>query len=362
MSKQPAAGPSTPLIRLSIHSSILSHLATELSFLQTLILRARDQHRTQLFLRRMYEVLRIGKVLLRYVKESNVESVPAEWEKKRRRGERLIGIMIKSVYTAQRYTSQIIELHHFLPLQTTVLSIYSRLFTITITIANGLSLDIEEIIASGGNTSNHHSRMKKRKIPGNSTRMDEDAKTILGISSEMKMDIDMDGNIELGEKIQRSSFIVPMSASSISNTSPLKTKPVKLESSVNSLPSDLGRKSASRDVRVSSVDISRPIKRTTQNAIINTPEKVTVRPRPPSLAPEISYEEQSKTQKRPVKVEPTIAQSPVPIPTFTKTAPSTGDLPTIKPKSKKLKSKSAEEESKAKKKKRKDAMDDIFGF
>ncbi|WVF70773.1 hypothetical protein IAT40_005567 [Kwoniella sp. CBS 6097] len=168
-------GPISPgsVLSLHLHPSIQSHLATELSFLHTLILRARDQHRLQLFLRRMYDVLRVGKAVLGFVRacanaftsasaKSNNKSVGmgsevdrgagagtglSRWRKK---GSILVSRMIKSLYTAQRFTAQIIELHHFLPLQTSVLAIYARLFVLTLNVANALGMDIENLISSGG--------------------------------------------------------------------------------------------------------------------------------------------------------------------------------------------------------------------
>ncbi|WWC58441.1 uncharacterized protein I303_100982 [Kwoniella dejecticola CBS 10117] len=200
------AGPSIPLSRLHLHSSIPSHLSTELSFLHTLLLRARDQHRTQLFLRRMHEVLRVGKIVLRYVKESaNDDSV--RWEKRKRRGEQLVARVIRSLFTAQRFTAQIIELHHFVPLQTSVLAIYARLFAIILNIASGLGMDLEGLITNGCHIKQGKiSLQRKRKIEDQADGMSEvsmkmDNPTDIGkLDAVNHMEI---GGLELGEKIQR---------------------------------------------------------------------------------------------------------------------------------------------------------------
>ncbi|WWD09251.1 hypothetical protein V865_007373 [Kwoniella europaea PYCC6329] len=198
-----SGGPSNPLNRLHVHPSIASHLSTELSFLQTLLLRARDQHRTQLFLRRMHEVLRIGRILLKYVREtSSVHTDESGWETRRLTGERLIYRMVKSLFTAQRFTSQIIELHHFLPLQASVLAIYSRLFTMSMNIASGLGMDIDSVIQHGGQLKHQ----KKKKLMN--VDVDEQGDRI----GEVVLNDTRNGNemgihgIELGERIQRPSI------------------------------------------------------------------------------------------------------------------------------------------------------------
>ncbi|WVQ62350.1 uncharacterized protein L199_000490 [Kwoniella botswanensis] len=200
-----SGGPSTPLNRLHVHSSIASHLSTELSLLQTLLLRARDQHRTQLFLRRMHEVLRIGKILLKYVREtSSVHTDESGWETRRSTGERLIYRMVKSLFTAQRFTSQIIELHHFLPLQASVLAIYSRLFTISMNIASGLGMDIDQVIQHGGQL--NCQKKKKLRIVNVDDERDRIGEVILSDTTKgLGEDMGIHG-IELGEKIERSSM------------------------------------------------------------------------------------------------------------------------------------------------------------
>ncbi|WWC86081.1 uncharacterized protein L201_000952 [Kwoniella dendrophila CBS 6074] len=210
-------GPSTPLYRIQIHSSVSSHLSTELSSLQTLLLRARDQHRTQLFLRRMYEVLRIGKALLTYIKDAPSDD-QQKWEKRKLRGERLVNCTIKSLFTAQRLTSQVIELHHFLPLQTSVLAIYARLFTITLNIANGLGMDLERLISSGGIMSK--SKLKQKNTKGD-VKADNGIRTDQRESKPNKQDIiaemGLSGvEVELGEKVERmvSTSATPSASSS----------------------------------------------------------------------------------------------------------------------------------------------------
>ncbi|WVQ97151.1 hypothetical protein IAU59_004261 [Kwoniella sp. CBS 9459] len=239
----PGAGsspqPDSPALNLHLHPSVQAHFATELSFLHTLIRRARDQHRLQLFLRRMYDVLRIGKALLGFVRQSvsakavgqgEGQQVVAEGDadagRLRKRGTALVSRMIKSLYTAHRHTAQIIELHHFLPLQTSVLSIYARLFVLTLNVANALNMDIERVIASGGQLNKPGdiftgSREKKGKGRDTGTERGLDIRSDLDLdpegmarasstSSSMGMvqgDVEMALNLglgtELGERIER---------------------------------------------------------------------------------------------------------------------------------------------------------------
>ena len=46
-----------------LHSSVQSHLATELVLLHALIRRSKDQHRGQLFLKRLHGVYRLGRLV-----------------------------------------------------------------------------------------------------------------------------------------------------------------------------------------------------------------------------------------------------------------------------------------------------------
>ncbi|OCF55612.1 hypothetical protein L486_07097 [Kwoniella mangroviensis CBS 10435] len=124
--------------------------------------------------------------------------------------------MVKSLFTAQRFTSQIIELHHFLPLQTSVLAIYARLFTITMNIASGLGMDPDQVIQHGGQVK--YQKKKKLRTVNVDDERDMIGEVILsdttkGLGEDMGIHV-----IELGERIERPS-ITPRTQESSPSTS-----------------------------------------------------------------------------------------------------------------------------------------------
>ena len=72
-----------------LHSSIVSHLSTELSLLQALKDKSKYQHRSQIFNRRMGEVLRLGTALQGILKW--------ETEQEKRGSERGISAFLRKV-------------------------------------------------------------------------------------------------------------------------------------------------------------------------------------------------------------------------------------------------------------------------
>ncbi|WVW82133.1 hypothetical protein I302_104138 [Kwoniella bestiolae CBS 10118] len=361
-----SAGPSTPITRLHIHPSVPSHLSTELSFLQTLLLRARDQHRTQLFLRRMYEVLKMGKLILKYVKDTSIVDEQG-WEKRRLRGEQLVCRTIKSLFTAQRFTSQIIELHHFLPLQTSTLAIYARLCTITMNIAQGLGMDLEQLISLGGQI---HSRKKRSVLVDMQDRAVELGPGVMVIDgSENDMNIH---GVELGEKIERQSSIFNSSVHQ-STTQPDIPKP----SNHKQPQSPLSLIGSSRPVSASSAVRSRsPVIPSTSehqeitsapvnpgNASAPVPPWTDVEQIPSKgLAQE---EKPRKKKKSPFDIDSIFDSVP---PLSAKHKDHDLGSSKISSESKKQKAPSRPDADmdkstkKVSKKKKKDAMDDIFGF
>ncbi|OCF38797.1 hypothetical protein I317_07426 [Kwoniella heveanensis CBS 569] len=236
---------STPTLSspLHLHPSVQSHLATELSFLHTLMRRARDQHRLQLFLRRMYDVLRLGRSLVGFIRAASPSSsqrggddkaggnvgmnadmgvdVIAGVDRWKSRGQTLVSRVVKSLYTAHRFTSQIIELHHFLPLQTSVLSIYARLFVLTINVANALNMNIEHLIAYGGgqnaaNKKKKHGDSNERKPPYDTVSGQRNQAHGRGLGSVFTAGHPEDNELylgsELGERIERTRLPAPSSS------------------------------------------------------------------------------------------------------------------------------------------------------
>ncbi|WWC66534.1 uncharacterized protein I206_100437 [Kwoniella pini CBS 10737] len=350
------AGPSTPLNRLQLHSSIPSHLSTELSFLQTLFLRARDQHRTQLFLRRMHEVLIVGKLLLRYVKESQNDATI--WEKRKIQGKQLVTRMIKALFTSQRFTAQILDLHHFVPLQTSVLAIYSRLFAITMNIASGLDMELENVFMNGGQ------RKAKRKL--DKTRIGKATIQAAPVPMEGVMDtgklypvesMNVDGT-ELGEKIQRSSITT---VSTSNDTTPKASRyPSLSHDNLNSQPQSTTPSSS--DVHALALDL--PTK-----AISRPPSPPSERDEdlyPPELD---TYDAEIKKRKKKKKLLDidAIFDSKARKEKISEVQQNfkENSEEALIPKKKKNKSRDQDGDvtiKNKKMKKKKDAMDDIFGF
>lgn len=104
--------------------------------------------------------------------------------------------MIKMLFSAHYITLQIIDLYHFLPLQTTVLSIYARLFTVTVCLANSLEMDVERLLVGAGKATNG----KRRMGPEENQKTNKVATGTL-LAGAIK---DMGVDVEMGEVIERS--------------------------------------------------------------------------------------------------------------------------------------------------------------
>ncbi|WVO19804.1 uncharacterized protein IAS62_001094 [Cryptococcus decagattii] len=193
------SGYSTPVpssSSLHFHASLPSHLTTELALLQTFIKRASAQHRSQLFLQRMEGILRVGKSMLLHIRKVSEERKGEACIAWRWKGENLIKKMIKMLFGAHYITLQIIDLYHFLPLQTTVLSIYARLFTVTVSLANSLEMDVEQLLVFAGKATNGKRRMGPEE--NQKTNKVATGTLVAGAIKDMGMDV------EMGEVIERS--------------------------------------------------------------------------------------------------------------------------------------------------------------
>lgn len=65
-----------------LHSSVPSHLATEMQVLSAVIERSKFQHRSQPFLRRMREVLRLGSRVGHILANEDTEAVVVDMKRK----------------------------------------------------------------------------------------------------------------------------------------------------------------------------------------------------------------------------------------------------------------------------------------
>ncbi|WVR05758.1 hypothetical protein IAU60_002783 [Kwoniella sp. DSM 27419] len=362
-------GPSSQLhlsARLHLHTSVISHLSTELSMLHALILRARDQHRTQLFLRRMYEVLRIGKHVLGFARqwtrpqdELLTDRKSSAWLK----GEKLVRRLLQTLLTAYRFAAQIIDLHHFLPLQTSCVAIYARLFTLTLNIASALGMDVEGLILSGGGAQKRpeagHDLDNDQTSTGpvhggvNSVLAREPVSTAGSISTLDELGV----GLEVGEKVERGvPVMVPVpkpSTSERTNVAPAPKANVESPMSVHSPAQSASESSAGETASIGMYNVH------------GSPE------RSPAIPVQKVKASQSFATEKPLKLalESAMANPATRKEDRTEASPS-NDAP--KPK-KKLKStadhdggiQSTEKRSgdrPKKKKKKKDDLDDIFGF
>jgi hypothetical protein len=142
-----------------LHPSIPSHLSTDLEVLRAVIERSKFQHRSQPFLRRMREVLRLGRRVellntdTEVTEDNGSKAVAMEIVVKVRffilafvpgPREEADGQFIQCLLKATVSIQQIIDLEHFLPTVISVMAIYGRLFAIGSSIANVLGMEIEE--------------------------------------------------------------------------------------------------------------------------------------------------------------------------------------------------------------------------
>ncbi|WWD18004.1 hypothetical protein CI109_102451 [Kwoniella shandongensis] len=354
-------GPSRQdLTAIRIHSSVPSHLTAELTFLKTLIRRAKDQHRSQLFLQRMVGVLRIGQILLRHLKESlslglddqaEVEEKVVQGRKKK--DESLVRKMIKQLFDASYITSQIIDLHHFLPLQTTSLGIYARLFAMTINIASGWEMDVEGLISGSRPSRSKRSQVTDR-VGGaeEGTVSTSDGVDAAWSTQPPTPSAEMELGFELGEKIERSSI----ASRSISKAATPRV-PSPMAMSVDSLDSESEPE----------VDLKPEPIIATSSSMRSTPPVLksvsVITEGEPSASP-------IPGQLMPLQVEDTPSSSRLGESPTIQTQDSTSVLTKTK-KKRHIEVDHSEKEStptgekskvKNKRKKKRDSMDDIFGF
>lgn len=137
-----------------LHTSLPSHLSTELIILDSLVQRSKNQHRSQPFFQRMTEVLRLGRRTARVLLHVVLEEVAAidhdllakVGPQSPGPGEMLNVQFIRAILRASESSSQIVELRHFLPLQLTLVGVYARLFTLALNLASCIHLDVQSVL------------------------------------------------------------------------------------------------------------------------------------------------------------------------------------------------------------------------
>ncbi|ODO11808.1 hypothetical protein I350_00592 [Cryptococcus amylolentus CBS 6273] len=351
------------------HSSLPSHLATELAFLHTFIRRAAAQHRTQLFLQRMEGTLRMGKILQVYLKGCSEKREGQIEDKWKHRGMCLVRKMIKSLYDAEFIVSQIVDLHHFLPLQTAALSIYARIFTVTLNLAGALGMDLEGLVSSAGSGKRTKSKKTRPGVPEDTPNGAVGGKSNAGKVEGRSLDF------EIGEKIER--FSVPLAAvkdsrkaansqrdqlSSVRSPAPAfvvnsstRAQPSQSPSPIPSPESPDSYPEPEMALNSMEVDIN-----DFPAGSLLQPKKKKKRVDDEAAAPGVAAP--SKKQRSKASEDHVTGTPPLLVPTVTNVSPeSTVEAP--KKKKKRVDEEGASsDKTKIKKKKKKDAMDDIFGF
>lgn len=255
--------------------------------------------------------------------------------------------MIKMLFSAHYITSQIIDLYHFLPLQTTVLSIYARLFTVTVSLANSLEMDVEQLLVVAGKATDG----KRRMGPEENQKTNKVARGTL-VAGAVK---DMGVNVEMGEVIERSRSsqslgrVSRSTRGSISERSPFSPKPprrgkvVSLSSTVDS-GINLENDCLEKETTIVSKSVELPPSLQIDQVLDSIPSTNVAK---------------DKKKKRRVETGINVSHAKAP-----KEDISIEDDSIHKKKKRIVKDEEgkSDEKTKAKKKKKKDAMDDIFGF
>nr|KIR87300.1 hypothetical protein I308_02244 [Cryptococcus tetragattii IND107] len=264
--------------------------------------------------------------------------------------------MIKMLFSGHYITSQIIDLYHFLPLQTTVLSIYARLFTVTVSLANSLEMDVEQLLVVAGKATNG----KRRMGPEENQKTDKVATGTL-LAGAIK---DNGVDVEMGEVIER-----PGSSQSLGRVSKSKSTPgsISERSAFSPKPPKRGKVVPSAVAALSStVDSGINLENDClekETTIVSKSVELPASLQIDQLLDNIPSTNIAKDKKKKRRVETGINVSDAKAP---KEDVSIEDDSFNKKKKRIVKDeeegKSDEKTIAKKKKKKKDAMDDIFGF
>ncbi|CAK9779763.1 unnamed protein product [Cutaneotrichosporon oleaginosum] len=133
------------------HSSTSSHLATETALLQVLYTRSKHQHRSQIFLARLHRVLRLSKrVIASLYLANNPPHASSSSSTQDLYGttRRLLPNFCTSLLHAAGHSTAILELNHFAPLHTTLLSAYARLLSVSLALGAALGLSQAALLLS----------------------------------------------------------------------------------------------------------------------------------------------------------------------------------------------------------------------
>lgn len=262
--------------------------------------------------------------------------------------------MIKMLFSAHYITSQIIDLYHFLPLQTTILSIYARLFTVTVSLANSLEMDVEQLLIAAGKVTNG----KRRMGPEENQKTNKVATGTLlgGAIKDMGVDVEMGEVIERSRPSQSLGCVSKSTPGSISERSAFPPKPPKPGKVVSSAVAAL---SSTVDSGINLENDCLEKETTIVSKSVELPPSLQI----DQLLDNIPCTNIAKDKKKKRRVETGINVSDAKTP---KEDFSIEDDSIHKKKKRIVKDDEGKSDEKIKakknKKKKKDAMDDIFGF
>ncbi|KAL1407175.1 hypothetical protein Q8F55_006591 [Vanrija albida] len=117
-----------------LHPSTRFHFWTETAVLTTLLQRARAQHRAQLFLRRLVGVVRLARRVGGALAQDDSDALRS-----------LVPVLTAALVKAAGATRRMLELHHFMPLQTVLLASYARLYAVAVGLGRSVGLEGHEL-------------------------------------------------------------------------------------------------------------------------------------------------------------------------------------------------------------------------
>ncbi|ORX41275.1 hypothetical protein BD324DRAFT_648152 [Kockovaella imperatae] len=188
--------------RTHLHSSVLSHLTNQLAVLKALRQRSKDQHRSQIFYRRIAEIIRLSKLVQGVAERIREDGDSASSRRDRNLLRKFVMTLIKAAQSVQ----QQIELRHFLPLQMALLGIYARLFILTAHIAAVLGISQNELIGV---------------IDGN----DVAARELLASAGDSTEVMDLATEADFGQKVSRTNAEIAVKSIDDQRVEPAKTAP-----------------------------------------------------------------------------------------------------------------------------------------
>ncbi|WOO84586.1 uncharacterized protein LOC62_06G008105 [Vanrija pseudolonga] len=315
----------------SLHTSVGFHLSTETAVLATLLQRSRAQHRSQLFLRHLVGAVRLARRVGAAFGADDKAALAT-----------LVPVFVANLVKAAAATRRMVQLHHFMPLQTVLLASYARLYAVALGLGRSVGLD-DAVLGLGG---------KQTPVPAAAVVVP----ALIG-------DLDV---AELGERVERSAAASP--------------KRPREDGSATPKPKTVADRAESRDTTIASASASpRPVLPPKKPKQSVDGEPIPKKPKGVAAddAPKVKKPKLDDSLKKPKaddmgvkKPKPTAVVGEDLVPKAKKPKAEAGakaavgspkpDMPT--PKAKKPKPDAAPTPKLKTKKKKRDAMDDIFGF